>query len=109
MFGNKMNLVEKAIRKNNASTLVGLCDNKDQEVYLSAIAGLGKVGGEESVNYLVSHLQHTDPKARIAIAHALGTLGDIHTKAFVSEQMSKEEHPEVRKALSTALGQIKSY
>ena len=109
MFGNKMNLVEKAIRKNNASTLIGLCNNKDQEVCLSAIAGLGEVGGEDAANYLISHLQNTDPKVRTAIAQALGVLGDIHTKAFVSAQMSKEENVDVRKALSKTLGQIKNY
>jgi HEAT repeat protein len=109
MFGNKMNSVEKAIKKSNASTLIGLCNNKDQEVCLAAIAGLGTVGGEDAINYLVAHLQVKDPKVRIAVAQALGTIGDIHTKAFVSAQMSKEENPDVREALSKALGQIKSY
>ena len=109
MFGNKMNLVEKAIKKNNASTLIGLCNNKDQEVCLSAIAGLGEVGGEAAANFMIANLQNTDPKIRTAIAQALGVLGDMHTKAFVSAQMSKEENPDVRKALGKALGQIKNY
>jgi len=109
MFGNKMNLVEKAIKKNNASTLIGLCNNKDQEVCLSAIAGLGEVGGEDASNYLIAHLQNPEPKVRIAIAQALGVLGDMHTKAFVSAQMSKEENEDVRKALSKTLGQLKNY
>ncbi|MBN1551732.1 HEAT repeat domain-containing protein [bacterium] len=109
MFGNKMNLVEKAIKKNNASTLIGLCNNKDQEVCLSAIAGLGEVGGETAANFMIANLQNTDPKIRTAIAQALGVLGDMHTKAFVSAQMSKEDNPDVRKALGKALGQIKNY
>lgn len=109
MFGNKMNQVEKAITKNNASTLIGLCDNKDQEVCLAAIAGLGTVGGEDAINFLLANLQSSDPKVRIAISQSLGALGDIHTKAFVSAQMSKEENPDVREALGKALGQIKNY
>ena len=109
MFGSKMNHVEKAIAKNHTSALIELCDNKDQEVCLAAIAGLGSVGGDDAANYLVAHLQNTDPRVRIAIAKSLGTLGDMHTKAFVSAQLSKEENPDVRDALSKALALIKSY
>jgi HEAT repeat protein len=109
MFGNKMNLVEKAIKKNNASSLIELCGNKDQEVCLAAIAGLGSVGGDDTANYLVSHLQSTEPKVRIAVAQALGVLGDKHTKAFVVAQMNKEGDPDVREALSKALTQIRNY
>ena len=109
MFGNKMKQVEKAIKKDNTSKLVDLCDNKDQEVCLAAIEGLGSIGGDGAANYLVSHLQSAEPKVRIAIAHALGVLGDIHSKAAVVAQMNKEEDPDVREALSKALTHIKSY
>jgi HEAT repeat protein len=109
MFGNKMNHVEKAIAKNNVSSLIDLCGDKDKGVCLAAIAGLGSVGGDDASNYLISHLQNADPKVRIGIAQALGALGDMHTKAFVSAQLSKEENPDVKEALRKALGQIKNY
>jgi HEAT repeat protein len=109
MFGHKMNQVEKAIEKKHASTLIELCDKKDPEVCLAAIAGLGVVGGDDASNYLISRLQSTEPNVRLAVAHALGELGDMHTKAFVMAQMNKEENPDVRKALSKALSQIRSY
>ena len=109
MFGNKLGHVEKAITKKHVSTLIHLCADKDQEVCLAAIAGLGAVGGDDAMNYLISCLQNTDPKVRIAGAQALGELGDKHSKAFVSAQMGKEENPEVREALSKALSKIKNY
>lgn len=109
MFGNKMNHVEKAIAKSNASSLINLCSDKDKDVCFAAIAGLGSVGGDDASNYLISHLQNNDPKIRIAIIQALGVLGDMHTKAFVSARLSKEENPDVQEALRKALGQIKNY
>jgi len=109
MFGSKMDSVEKAIKKNNAAALIGLGDNKDKEVCLAAIAGLGSVGGQEACNYLISRLSSQEPEVRIAAAHALGALGDKHTKAFVSAQMSKETDPAVRDAMGQAMMHIKSY
>ena len=109
MFGNKLNQVEKAIKKNHTSALIELCNNKDQDVSIAAIAGLGSVGGDDAANYLISRLQSTEPNVRIAVAHALGELGDMHTKAFVSAQLNKEEDPDVRKALSNAMSEIRSY
>ena len=109
MFTNTINHVEKAIRKKNASALIKLCTDKDPEVCLAAIAGLGAVGGDEGMNYLIARLQSAEPSMRIAVAHALGELGDKHTKAFVAAQLDKEQDPEVRKALSNALAQIRNY
>ncbi|MBE0600975.1 MAG: HEAT repeat domain-containing protein [Firmicutes bacterium] len=109
MFGNKMNQVEKAIAKSKTSSLIDLCGDKDADVCLAAIAGLGSVGGDDASNFLISHLQDADPKMRIAIAQALGALGDMHTKAYESAQLSKEKNPDVQEALRKTLGQIKNY
>lgn len=109
MFGNKLAHVSKAIEKKNATKLISLCGDKDQDVCLAAIAGLGSVEGDDSSNYLVAHLQDPNPKVRIAIAKALGMLGDMHTKASVSAHMKKEEDPDVREALRKALETIKNY
>ena len=109
MFGNTMSHVEKAIRKKNAPALIKLCTDKDPEVCIAAIAGLGVVGGDEGSNYLISRLQSVEPSIRIAVARALGELGDMHTKAHVAAQLDKEKDPEVHKALSNALAKIRNY
>lgn len=109
MFGSKMSSVEKAVKKNNPGTLMSLGDNKDREVSLAAIAGLGSIGGHEAANYLITRLQSEEPEIRLAAAQALGAIGDIHTKAFVNAQMNKETNPEVREAMSQAMAHIKSY
>ena len=109
MFGNKMNAVEKAISKNNAGALIRLCGGKERDISLAAIAGLGKVGGDEASHYLVTLLQSTDADVRIATAHALADIGDMHTKAFLTAQKKKETDPKVIAALSEAMSRIKSY
>ena len=109
MFSKSMSHVEKAIAKNNVSSLIDLCGNKDKDICLAAIAGLGCVGGDDASNCLLSQFRNPDPKVRVAVAQALGHLGDKHTKAFVSAQLSKEKDADVLAALRTAYGQIKDY
>ena len=109
MFGNKMSAVEKAIKKNNANALIALGENKDKEVSLAAIAGLGSIGGQEACNFLVSHLGSDEPDVRMAIAKALGTIGDKHTKAFLSSQASKETDEKVKAVMHEAMVSIKEY
>jgi HEAT repeat protein len=109
MFGNSMGKVTKAIEKKNAKVLVTLADSNDVEVRKAAIIGLGQVGGEEVSNYLITRLSSTDPSIRIVVADALALLGDVHTKAHVSAQMTRETDPKVRDALGKAMASIKGY
>lgn len=109
MFGNKMDKVAKAIEKNNAGMLIQLAENNDPSVRLAAIAGLGKVGGDETSNCLITLLHSEDKATRLAVAQALGELGDMHTKAHLAAQLSKETDPEVHEAMSKAMSSIKGY
>lgn len=109
MFGNKMNAVEKAIKKNHANSLITLCEDKDREVVMAALAGLASVGGDEAAHYLVTRLQSPDPELRIAVAQALGMLANKHTKAFLAAQLKKEADEKVKEALLDAMVKIKEY
>ena len=109
MFGNKTNAIEKAIKKNNANALIKLAGDKDVSVDLTAIEGLGAVGGLEASNYLVTRLQSEEPKVRIAVAQALGKIANVHTKAFLAAQMNKETDPEAKEAMREAMVNIKEY
>ena len=109
MFGNKMNAVEKAIKKNHIPALIELSDNKEEDISLKAIAGLGSTGGDDASHYLVTRLQDTDPKIRAAVAQALGDIANKHTKAFLASQLKKEEDETVKQALLDAMVKIKEY
>ncbi len=109
MFGNKMNAVEKAVKKSNAGVLVGLAGNGDLSVSLAAIEGLGTVGGQAASNYLVTRLQSEEPEVRTAVAKALGKIANVHTKAFLAAQMNKETDPEIKEIMREAMVNIKEY
>lgn len=109
MFGNKMNAVEKAIRKNHVPTLIELSESKDKAVSLAAIEGLGTAGGDDAAHYLVTRLQSPEPELRIAVARALGTLANKHTKAFLAAQLKKEEDPAVKEVMQREMVKIKEY
>lgn len=109
MFGNKMNAVEKAIRKNHIPALIELSESKEEDVSLKAIEGLGSAGGDDASHYLVTRLQDPDPKRRAAVAAALGVIANKHTKAFLASQLKKEEDETVKEALLDAMVKIKEY
>ena len=109
MFGNKMNAIEKAIKKKNAGTLTDLAGNKDEAISMAAIEGLAVVGGMDASNYLVTRLHDADPKVRMAVVKALGTIADAHTKAFLFAQMNKETDKDVKTAIGEAMAKIKDY
>ncbi len=109
MFGSKMSKVERAIERKDALKLIALADSRDQAISLAAITGLGTVGGDDAANYLTTLIQNAEPEIRIAVAQALGMIGDMHTKAFLSAQLGKETEPKVREAIGTAMSGIKDY
>lgn len=109
MFGNKMNAVEKAVKKGNIGALIELSDNKDKEVSFAAITGLAGLGGDDASHYLIRRLQDPDPNMRIAVAQALGQIANKHTKAFLSAQMQKEQDPKVKQVMQHEMGKIKQY
>ena len=109
MFGNKMNAVEKAIKKQHVNTLIELSRDKDKNVSMAAIDGMATIGNDDAAHYLVILLQSPQADMRLAAANALGTIKNKHTKAFLSAQLQKEEEPEVEQAIRHAMVQIKEY
>ena len=50
---SKLEKVEKAIEKGKEAALIKLAHDKDEEVKLAAIAGMGKIGKDDSFNAIV--------------------------------------------------------
>lgn len=98
----------KSIAKGKDTDLIKLLGDKDQEVRIAAIDGLGQIGKEDSCNVLITLLDDESPKVRGAVARALGMLGDDHTATHLNYQNERETDEEVRKELHEALGKIKS-
>jgi HEAT repeat protein len=110
MSGHVTAKIEKAIGRKNISLLLKMADTNDNKQKKAAIAGLGKIGGnDESSNFLISQLRHSDAHIRTAAAAALGEIGDVHFKAHISAQYDKETDPQVRDEMGKAMMNIKGY
>lgn len=109
IFGDKMKKVERATAKRKSAKLIELAKDKKADVSLAAIRGLGKAGGEEAVNFLVTQLRNIDPKFRAAAATSLGEIGDPHAKAHIHGALRYEKDESTVKAMHAALAKIADY
>ena len=109
MFGNKLGKVSRAVEKGKSSVLIGLLHDRDTEVRVAAIEGLGKLKSTDAVNPLVNLLHDTVPEVRKAAALGLAEIGDGHSKAHITFAAERESDPGVKEALLQAAGKLKNY
>ena len=109
IFGSKMQKVERAAAKKNSKKLLELARCKNPEVSLAAIKGLGKAGGEDAVNFLVTQLRNINPQFRAEAALALGNIGDPHAKAHIHGALKFEKDEAAVNAMHQALRCIADY
>ncbi len=106
MFGGKMEKVAKAVESGKEAVLLKLSRDKDKTVRLSAIAGMGKIGRDDSFNLLVPMLSEEDPDVRAAAAAALGVMKNEHASAHLRYRLEREKDPNVLSAIKTAITQL---
>ena len=109
IFGNKLKQAEKAAQKKNTKKLIELAKDKKSDVALCAIKGMGKAGGEDCVNYLVTQLRNIDPAFRAAAAASLGEIGDPHAKAHIHGALRFEKDEATVRIMHEALARIRDY
>ncbi|MBR6786495.1 MAG: HEAT repeat domain-containing protein [Clostridia bacterium] len=109
ILGDKMKQVERATEKRKSSKLIELAQCKKADVQLAAIRGLGKAGGEDAVNFLVTQLRNISPEFRAAAATALGEIGDPHAKAHIHGALKFEKDTATVQAMHAALAKIADY
>lgn len=107
LFGNKADKIKKDIEKKNEKGLIAFAHEKDKQMRLEAIAGIGKVGTDDGFNCLIPMLGDEDADIRAAAATALGDLGNIHARAHLSFHFKNEQDERVKEAIQAALGKIR--
>ena len=103
----KLEKVEKLVAKKNEKGLIKLTSDKDKSVCLAAIAGMGKVGKDDSFNLLISMLPDSDAEIREAASTALGVMGNGHANAHLRYHLSKEQDPKVQEAMKKAISLLR--
>ena len=102
---SKLEKVEKAIEKGKEAALIKLAQDKDEEVRLAAIAGMGKIGKDDSFNFIVPDML-TNPKVRATAAEALGNMDNEHASAHLRYYLEREKDPTVIAAMRNAIAAL---
>ena len=104
---SKLEKVEKAIEKGKEAALIKLAYDKDEEVRLAAIAGMGKTGKDDSFNAIVPDmLTSDDAKIRAAAAEALGVMNNEHASAHLRYYLEREKDATVIAAMKKAISSL---
>ena len=106
MFGSKIGKIGKMIEKNDAEKLEKLLKDKDMEVVLAAIDGLGQCTGDTAFNALVPLILSPDAQVRAHAVKALGVMGLPKARTFLLHQKAAEKDPSVMAAIEDALKKI---
>ena len=96
---SKLDKVTKAIEKGKEAALIKLAGDMDEEVKLAAIAGMGKIGKDDSFNMIV-------PKVRAAAAEALGEMDNEHASAHLRYYLEREKDATVVAAIKKAIAAL---
>ena len=106
MFGSKLGKIGKMIEKNQPEKLEKLLKDKDHEVVLAAIDGLGQCTGDVPFNALVGLILSPDAQVRAHAITALGVMGLPKARTFLLHQKEEEKDKAVLAAIEEALKKI---
>ena len=107
MFGNKLAKVEKLISKGKADALISLTADKNEEVRLAAVRGLGRCDDDNAYNALVPLVHAPEASMRIASITALADMNRPSARVHIEHQMRVEKDTQVLNAMQNALSRLK--
>ncbi len=103
---SKLEKVEKYIAKGNEEKLLKLAGEKELDVRLAVIEGLGKIGQDNGFNTLIISLTDEEPAIRAASAKALGVMKNEHAKAHLVHRLELEKDETVLQAIKGAIAEL---
>lgn len=106
MFGSKLGKIDGMVKKNQAEKLEKMLQDKNMDVVLAAIDGLGRCTGDTAFNALVPLILSPDASVRTHAVQALGTMGLPKARTFLLHQKASEKDKDVLAAIEEALKKI---
>ena len=104
---SKLEKIQKYVAKGKESRLLKLTHDKDQEVRMAAIAGLGQVGKDDGFNALITMMTDPSPEIRAASARALGVMKNEHAKAHLAYRLEHETDERVIGAIKETIAALR--
>ena len=105
---SKTDKIEKLAAKKNSQKIIQMVNDKDPEIRLAAIHGLGLIGDEASQNTLQDLLRNQDADVRLAAVKSLGAIAilngrDVNSKSHLQHLKLIEKDERVKKAIDEAV------
>nr|WP_296832751.1 HEAT repeat domain-containing protein [uncultured Marvinbryantia sp.] len=104
----KLEKVQKYVKKGNADKLAALANDKDKEIRMAAIEGLGEINSNErALNTLVGLLEDDDADIRRAVVAALGKSEGSYVETQLRYCLSHEKDERVLETAKESLARMK--
>lgn len=91
------------VAKKKVGKLTKLALDKDEEVAVAALEGLGEVGGEEADEFLQNLIRDPSPAIRLGVAKAFQKTGNDHVSEALRHQMLVETDPKLKAEFEKAM------
>lgn len=86
--------------------LFTLFETADRELQIEILDALGRIGGRESLKFLIDMLSYNEGHIRGAAAHVLGTMAVPEASRPLLDRLQQEEYPDVVEEIVKALVEI---
>lgn len=104
----KIEKIQKYVKKGNADKLAAMASDKDKEIRMAAIQGLGEViSNEKALNTLVALLEDGDADIREAAVAALGKSEGSYVETQLRYCLSHEKDERVVKTARESLARVR--
>ncbi|MDO4339990.1 MAG: HEAT repeat domain-containing protein [Eubacteriales bacterium] len=106
---SKLEKIRKYVEKGKADKLIAITHEKDKEIRIAAIEGLGDlIGSEKALNTLVAMLDDQDADIRRAVVHALGKSEGSYVETQLQYCLSHEKNETVLETARESLTKVKN-
>ncbi|MBB5265972.1 HEAT repeat protein [Catenibacillus scindens] len=100
---SKLDKVQKVVHKGKVHELVKLTQDKEEEIRMAAVSGLGEVGGDDGFNALIALLESEDEEIKIAAVKALAIVNNDHAETHLRYLMEHDSNPKIQEAIRKSL------
>ena len=106
IFGDKTTKIEHSIQKGNSAKLIALLKDKNQDVRIKAIQGLGKIGDDHAVNALIGLLSDSSQAVRMEAIKSMGDTGNQTVRPHLQHLIQTETDENTKKVIRDSIARI---
>ena len=88
--------IEKYEEKRKTDKIAKYISSADDEVACAAIAALGRIGDEVSINSVTALIDHENLAIRKAAISAIGDIGTEYSKTLLQHRLTTEQDADVK-------------